>query len=599
MDLSFASAGPEEQETEKEALLGQSGGRGGGTYHIDMLPSIYTAAVYAPFVMKIKTGKLMSRTIVTVWVMVFFNMVLQLGMLHVINLFSHLDQLQIIDTGNKPVARAVSKTYKQFLLPHDRVVLEVSETEPLCTLDNGLFSCLPRGVEFASEWKSLDTDGDGVWTISEASSMENSQGSVENKAIETRRTLFFNTIITGLKQRAEWMAPLNGTLSPLLHGVGEATLYLTQDVLEGRAIPKPYFDYWVGDAMMCTRFDSLACTKIVESGLFDAALKKGRLAAAHKGVFDYTSAAKYCTMMLEEHGGCEQSFPASFRIAVMERKHACGEVELHSDGVIANPTNPTEIMSVSRLSYKYLDTKELCQNGTFLFFQVLILIMFYSSLVVEAREVIKLADFLYSFPGAYGPQDRGGVDLGEGCPGGKRYRIERISAPQRASIAAMLLLRLVIFAVVSIFGTWFLLVEDNYMELLLNAVALSFIVTVDEVIVDVFVESSTMQAVGLEETERIAYQGVLPRDDGRIAGLMFRKDVWGLMFLPILSTVLVLHHMHFVREPANTALTCACLQEGQHCAESMVNQADWWQQYWSRTLPAAIHQIEALRSQGM
>jgi len=303
--------------------------------------------------------------------------------------------------------------------------------------------------------------------------------------------------------------------------------------------------------------------------------------------------------MLEEHGGCEQSFPASFRIAVMERKHACGEVSLHSAGVIAPPTNPREIMSVSRPTYKNLDAEELCQHGTFLFFTVLILIMFYSSLVVEAREIIKLTDFLYSFPGTYNPQDRGGVDLGEECPNGTRYRIERISAIHRAAIAAMLLLRLLIFAVVAIFGTWFLLVEDNYMELLLNAVALSFIVTVDEVIADVFVESSTKKDVGLEETERIAYRGVLPRDDGRIAGLMFRKDVWGLVVLPILSTVLVLHHMYFVREPSATALTCACLQEGQQCAESMINQADWWQQYWSRTLPAAIHQIEALRSQGM
>merc|ERR1719424_1266006 len=478
----------------------------------------------------------MSKTIVTVWVMVFFNMVLQLGMLHVINLFSHLDQLQIIDTGNKPVARAVAKTYKQFLLPHERVVLEVSETEPLCTLDNGLFSCLPRGVEFASEWKSLDTDGDGVWTISEASS-------VEDKAIQTRRTLFFNTIITGLKQRAEWMAPLNGTLSPLLHGVGEATLYLTQDVLEGRAISKPYFDYWVGDAMMCTRFDSLACTKIVKSGLFDEALTKGRFAAAHKGVFDYPSATKYCTMMLEDHGGCEQSLPSEFMIAKMDRKHVCGEATLRSDGVIADPNNPTEVMSVSKPSYKNLDARELSQHGTFLFFTVLILIMFYSSLVVELRDVIKLIDFLYSFPSSQNPEDVGGVDLGEGAPDGKRFRIERISRRHRVAIAVIVLVRTLIFVVVAGFGTWFLLVEDNYMELVLNAVALSFIVTVDEVIYDVFMETKTKADVGCDETERISYTGVLPRDDGRIGGYLMRKDVWGLVVLPIISTVVVLCHM--------------------------------------------------------
>lgn len=595
---------------EEQPLLGKSGA---GIYHIDILPSIYTAAVYAPFVTRIKTGKHMSKAIVIIWAMLFLNMVLQLGMLHVINLFSHHDAASrhLIDSGRQPVNNAAAKTYKQFLLPHERVVLEDGETDALCTLNNGVYSCMPSGVEFASEWKSLDTDGDGVWTLAEASAVENAQGnltsllqsdktpSAQDEAIERRRALFFNSIITGLKQRAEWMAPLNGTLTPWLHGAGEATLYLTQDVLAGQAIPKPYFDYWVGDAMMCSRFDSLACTKIVASGLFDEALTKGRFAAAHKGVFDYTSATKYCTMMLEDHGGCEQSLPSEFMLAKMERQHVCGEATLHSDGVIADPNNPTEVMSVAKPSYTYLDARELAQHGTFLFFTVLILIMFYSSLVVELRDVIKLTDFLYSFPACQNPQDSGGVDLGEGAPDGKRYHIERISPRHRVAIAVIVVMRTVIFVVVAGFGTWFLLVEDNYMELVLNAVALSFIVTVDEVIYDVFVETKTKADVGCDETERISYTGVLPRDDGRIAGYLMRKDVWGLIVLPIISTVVVLCHMHFVREPGTTALTCACLQEGQNCAESMLNQEGWWQQYWSHTLPAAIHQIEALRVQGM
>jgi len=375
-------------------------------------------------------------------------------------------------------------------------------------------------------------------------------------------------------------------------------------VMAARAIPKAYFDYWVGDAMLCTRFEPLACESIVESGLFDAAFKHARVAAAHKGIFDYSSATKYCRMMLEDNGGCTQSLPPAFKSAVIDRRHACGDVSLSGVGVVTNPRNPNEILSVMQPSYDHLESQKLAETATFLFFAVLIMYLFYASMVEEIRDLIKTADFLVSFPGTlHWTQDRGGQDLGKQSEENERYVIERIHPMHRAELVFVLVTRTMILVVVLTFGTWFLLTEDSTMELVLNAVALSFITSIDELMYQVFVESTTKKAIGFESAKRIEFHGYVPRDGGTswfsFFGIAFRKDFWGLIVLPIIALCTVLNYAHYGRQPIIEAMTCSCVQQGEQCAESIDNQGVFWKEYWTRTLPAAIHQIEAMRLRGM
>merc|ERR1719375_1735589 len=118
-----------------------------------------------------------------------------------------------------------------------------------------------------------------------------------------------------------------------------STLYLSQHVRASNGIPKAYFEYWAGDAMICTRYNSASCEKIVQEGLFDAAFKNGRLAAAHKGIVDYASAAGYCKMMLDTHGGCEQSLATSYQTSVNKRNNMCGKLSLRTGDLLVNPQN--------------------------------------------------------------------------------------------------------------------------------------------------------------------------------------------------------------------------------------------------------------------
>jgi hypothetical protein len=547
-------------------------------YHIDIEHSIYAAAVYAPFVARIKTGSNYSSTIFIVYVMVALNMVLQLGLVYVINVYAHAE------TNRRPVIAVHEKAADAngFMAhPFPRKEEDMETNPALCLLDHGNYSCMPPSLHFAAEWNSLDTNADGLWSIEEAAAAD------QGEELAKKQVVFFDMIVGGLKHRAEWMSQIN------------ETLYLSQDVLATRAIPKAYFEYWAGDAMLCTRFDSLACEEMVKSGLFDAALEHGHLAAAHKGIFDYSSATRYCRMMLEDNGGCERSLPASFKSAVLERKSKCGEASLSYSGMVANPYEPSEMLTVMEPSYKNLSAQKTTQDKTFLFFATLILYLFYASLASELRGVIKTVDFLISYPSTYNAQDRGGIDRGESSGTDERYQILRISPWHRVALTVVAAMRIAVLAIVLSFGTWFLLTEDSHIELVLNAVALSFITCIDEVIYEGFIESTTKKEIGFDEVERLKYRGYIGRADGSISGAALRKDLWGCVLLPAISIVGVLLYAYSIRDPVITALTCACLQEGQHCAEAFENRAAWWQRYWTHTLPAAVHQIEAMRLQGV
>jgi len=585
----------ESDPAETEPLMGRSDtNTQKGHYHIDINPTIYSAIVYAPAINRVKTGEgYFNRATFMVCSMIALNMIIQLGLLRIMDIYGHKSSqgLQAISVRSS----ASVKTYESFLSPLEKdVVGEMDDRKaPFCIQDdNGTYSCMPSSVHFASEWNSLDANQDGVWSIDEALSIKASTNksiveSTKDRDAANRQTVYFNNIISGLKKRAEWMEQLN------------SSLYLSKDVLDTRAIPKAYYEFWMGDAMLCTRFDSNACEHIVASGLFDAALKHGSIAAAHKGIFDLNSAAGYCRMMLEEHGGCEQSLPVTFKSEVLDRKRLCGAPSLSGEGVLTNPHNPSEVMVVMHPSYNNLDQQVQASHLTFLFFTVLIMFLFYSSVVDEIRDLIKTCDFLVFFPGVHDDDDHGGIDRGEDRPAGKqRYKVQRISVKHRVVLSVVVLLRIIIIIMLLTFGTWFLLTEKNYLELVMNAVALSFITGVDEMIYEVFMENAEKDDIGFDDCERLKFQGLIPRDNGSLGGFFFRKDVWGLFLLPVISMLVVAGFYYYSRQPVIDAMSCACTQEGQHCAESMVNQGPWWSEYWTHTLPAAIHQIEALRLQG-
>lgn len=562
----------------------------GGHYHMDMNPTIYSAIVYAPAVSRIRSGKDFSRASFMVCSMIALNMILQIGLLRVMDVYGHRDS-----QGTRFIriqSREYVNTYETFLSPVEKEAVYharqgLGHKSPLCTRDEkDMYSCMPSSISFTKEWHLLDSNNDGVWSLSEAMQSDPSPEHDMEHGHDKTLAVFFHSIREGLQKRAEWLSQQN------------ASLYLSQDIVSGHGIPKAYFDYWVGDAMFCSRFDADACENIVLSGLFDSALKKGRVAASHKGIVDINTAARYCRMMLDSNGGCAQMLPATWKSDQRDREHSCGVMSLSPQGVITDPNDESNIMVVMKPSYLTLVQQERAMHVTYQFFTVLIMYLFFASVVDEIRDLMKSTDFLLTFPGTTGKSDPGGIDHGPDTGENQRYEIQRISKRHRVVLGVVTLTRIVILCMLISYGSWFLLSEKNYLELILNAVALTFITGIDEMIYAVFMESTEKKDIGFEESRRIQFKGFMPREDGSWAGYAFRKDAWGLFILPIVSVCVVLVSNSWDRQPIINALRCACMQEGDHCMESMYHEEPWWHRYWTQTLPAAIHHIQALRVQG-
>jgi len=603
---------PSRSRSARRSLLAADGK---SRFHMHLLPTVYCTILYAPSICRLKTGNEMGRATRLALALVTLNMILQVGMLRIMDVYGHRDAeasfAGIMEYKERDHAAAFAKdTYAAFLSPPEREVLEQADRlKPLCTVyENKSMECRPPSVAFASQWKSLDTNGDGVWTMKEAKAAEKKNfktkksrkhGSTSSPLtmskegdswISRRPTLIFSSITNGLKQRSGFLETLqiNGT-----------SLYLSEDVKNDDAIPKAYFDYWAGDAMMCTRFDRATCEHVVSTGLFDAALTKAPIAAKSKGISDYTSAVKYCEQMLQEGGGCESILPVSFTENHHARRKMCGAISLHGVGSMTNPAEKSDVLPVMETNFSLLEEQYRAVDSMFLFFKILLIYLFYTSILQECRELVGKAEFLIFFPGLQTASDPGGFVLEEHEQGDelKLYRITGISRKHRGILTVIFIARMLIIFILVRFGSWFLLNEGRYIELVMNALALSFITGVDEMMYS-FMDSNEIREDGFEDVETINYESVIPAASSSWIGYCFRKECWGLFLVPLIAIIVVVWNAHFTRTPRIEAMTCACLSEGDNCAESMLNQASWWAHYWSHTLPAAVHQIEAMRLQG-
>lgn len=574
-------------------------------HRMELHPSVYTSGVYAPAVSRIKQGHINTRGTRLAVFLISLNMILQVGLLRVLDIYGHRDAELSVgglvrQRSSDKIQEISKKTLMVFRTPVEKDVIQAADdVVPLCTVGNdGGYSCMAPSIEYMTRWRALDTDGDGVWTMLEAMAFERKMlnkseiipdaealNQLSDKWISRKPTLVFNSIVSGLKHRSLQM-----------NEEFNRTLYLSQEVLGRHGIPKAYFDYWMGDAMMCSRFNRYSCEKIAASGLFDAALTKGRLAARYKGIYDYDTAKSYCQAMLQQGGGCEQTLPPSFLQNSVHRQSICGDASMLGESIVPNPYRASEVIAVPKLSFHSIGIQTNAIHPLFIFFKVLIMFLFFSSLVDETLDLIKHGEFLIMFPGLHGPDDRGGKVLAEEerGPEDKRIRITGLHHSHRLGLAMMYFCRVMILVILTRFGCWFLLSESRYIELVMNVLALAFITGIDEALYDTFQDSKGWKDKSVEEMK---IRSMIP-GTATWFGYLFSRECWGFILIPAVSMLVVFWNVYNVRVPLLDALTCTCLQEGEHCAESMVNQEAWWKNYWSHTLPSAMHQIEALRLTG-
>lgn len=570
--------------------------------------SVYAAIIFLPSISRLREGYEWNRPAKLAVFLCVLNAVLQMGMVRCIDIYDHANRLEdsrmllrsseVIEDGDNKVAEfdkaqadsnreSNAQVHRAFLPPYEKEELDdVNEIEPLCKRigdGNGTFTCMPHSVRFAFEWENLDTDGDGVWTLEEA---KRDCEHLKAKRHVSPQTIF-NNIINGLRMQAAYLKSSGSN----------NTLYLSPDIQQERSISKAYFNYWKGDAMMCGLFDSNSCEAAAKSGVFTAALVPGRMSPLSKGIYDLDSAIEYCYRMLQDGGGCDALLPTDFKRNREQRWERCGTRSLGEGGGYSNPYDPEQRVHILEAEYGQVQAYQRATSRLFLFFLALIITLWLLSLISELRDLIKLAEFLFTFPSVADGQPGGSIMTPRSDSDPKAdvtYKITSISTMHRVVLAVVFLVRVLVFNVLSQFGTRFLMSETDYFALVLNCLALTFILTIDGMLfamVEKDVKDAVLNCKPLEFITHLPTEGW--------CGYFLKKECWGLIAIPILSVCFVLHHNYQFKEPMLTVLRCACTQEGSKCLDSIAYQAGRWEEYWGKTLPAAMHQIEALRQAQM
>jgi len=518
-----------------------------------------------------------------------------------------------------PVLDTVSRAYDITLLPHEQVEMdEYNAAAGLCTFE-GNYSCMPPSIRYVHGWDKLDQNGDGLWSKSEALKLaeEIRSGSVTvahlTGALLASPTILFDSIIRTFQ--AQHQTP-GQTPGGLLNA--NSSLYVSQAIQKGFGIPKAYFEYWGGHAMFCTHFDRDSCRKIIASGLFTAALEPGHVSAAHTGIKDLSSALEYCESMLAENGGCEYLLPASFQENRAKRWATCGAHEsLTSIGSYENPYNSEEKIFVLNPSYTNLSKRMSATRLSYLILSGAITFVFWASLLPELRALIKYVDFLRNFPeidhsgseSEASPSSRMGLNRSRSKYGFEtpkdsgivldedesksQVTITGISSGHRATLFIVWIFRCVTWVFVAEFGTWFLVDEIDWTTLVGKTLALAFILQTDEGLYQQMLDKHVQSMI--ESMDPFLYETSFP-DPKKNPWVRYamRKSCWGLVVLPPLIVAVVYAVNHYTRLPLVEAMHCACELTGERCHENSAQQMQWWDDYWSRQLPAALQQIQVL-----
>jgi hypothetical protein len=434
----------------------------------------------------------------------------------------------------------------------------------LCFEQNDTFTCAPPSVQLSGRWEDLDLDRDGIWTKEEVLSAR--KGLECQYAVDPLEV--FNVFIKFLKKRSDviWLHPL---------------------VLSGKAMHKAYFDFAKGDIIMCNYRNEDMCPNLLQRGFFDGPLEAGNSPRIGKTI---DSALDYCHELLRSNGVCERSLPSTYSVWRKASEKQCFDHMYHKFEYTHPKTGDTK--SLLELDYKGVGDYEKGRNSPlFMVYKTCIVGMFVLCIFVELKDVVIVFTWVFTFPNE---RDVAEAVKEERDSAGKvhKYTITGITLEHRAVMGILTLCRFVLALTLLWVGVVFLVMDTDYVNLLLNGVALVFVIEV--------ANSLYGQLLDLELREQCESIDPFSVSMASLWGMCwFRnpalRDLFGLfMVLGFLSGGMYLHYIH-IAEPLSRALECTCLAQGDHCHEAQIFDKQFWSTYWAKDVPAIFATVDQLK----
>lgn len=175
----------------------------------------------------------------------------------------------------------------------------------------------------------------------------------------------------------------------------------------------------------------------------------------------------------------------------------------------------------------------------------------------------------------------------------KKYTIKGITKSHRFIIGLLCLARFCLTSCLTFVGLSFLLKQNDYIALLMDAVGLVFIIEIGCVLYAMVIQENLREQT--ESTEPMHVNTFIP---GFLQERPALSDILGAIAVSLCVVgVMWIYYLNVV-EPMSRALECACISRGKECYEAQKFDPGFWNNYWSYEVPEVFRQVELYKQGG-
>jgi len=156
--------------------------------------------------------------------------------------------------------------------------------------------------------------------------------------------------------------------------------------------------------------------------------------------------------------------------------------------------------------------------------------------------------------------------------------IRSIHRSHQVVCSALVVLRVWVLLYMWNVGSAFILATHSFADLLLNSLALAFIMDMPEFLFKLLVSDSMKSK--LERVAFVHFRTSFP--SSKIGRVFLHKHFWGLVIMPAVAIFIVRKNDRHNTIEVLAALRCACQQTGETCLMASKYGKWWWDQHWLR-----------------
>ena len=284
----------------------------------------------------------------------------------------------------------------------------------------------------------------------------------------------------------------------------------------------------------------------------------------------------------------EVTLPSTYSVWKVESSAECHDAEF--EGTMYKHPKTQEPKSFLVVDYGARLSYERTQAPLFKVFLFIVLSLWFLSMVFELKGLIVVFSWIRAFPSSADFPE--GEDVLEEKDGDDlTYAIRGIEDSHRRQVLFLSVIRLSMLGVLTIVGTSLLLKSPSYMNLVMDAVSLVFVLEIAGII----------YCQVLRPQIRSQVESLMPMSV-KMAGWEWLNRhpalldlVWLLSLMAVVAVVMFFHYEYTV-EPLYEALKCTCLKVGDRCHEAQAFDYEFWYDYWKVKTPEIFKSVKELRS---